>query len=196
MLKRDTTFNKSRLSINTSNPIQDIQNYIKQEEGKWTISINKLLTDILDINKAFLEEKVKFQDKVEEEMNKIISDPTKGIGFKPTIRNIFAVILANADVYIRLMRDVHLQYNNREERKKRLRGFDEETPNSDSIYPWPEVKKQSDGNSKVIAYPGDQDLVKKLGSDDYSLWPEVGFVEEYIRTSMKINDTLAEKENL
>ena len=195
MLKRDTTFNKSRLSINTSNPIQDIQNYIKQEEGKWTISINKLLTDILDINKAFLEEKVKFQDKVEEEMNKIISDPTKGIGFKPTIRNIFAVILANADVYIRLMRDVHLQaYNNREERKKRLRGFDEETPNSDSIYPWPEVKKQSDGNSKVIAYPGDQDLVKKLGSDDYSLWPEVGFVEEYIRTSMKINDTLAEKE--
>jgi hypothetical protein len=195
MLRKDVNFNRSRISVNTTNPIQDIKNYVEQRSGKYGISINKLLTDILDINKSFLEEKKKFQDKVEEEMNKIISDPSKGIGFKPTIRNIFAVILANADVYIRLMRDVHFQaYNNREERKKRLKGFSDETPNDDAIYPWPEVKKETDGNAKVLAYPGDSELVGKLGSDDFSLWPEVGFVEEYIRTSMKINDTLAEKE--
>ena len=42
-------------------------------------------------------------------MNTIIKDPNNGIGigFDPTIRNIFAVILANADVYIRLMKDTH-----------------------------------------------------------------------------------------
>ena len=196
MLRKDVTFKRSTLTINTNNPIQDLDSYIDQFGGKYGISINKLLTDILNINKSFLEEKKKFQDKVEEEMNKIISDPSRGIGFKPTIRNIFAVILANADVYIRLMRDVHYQaYNQREERKKRLRGFNSsETPQEDAIYPWPEVKKETDGNSKVLAYPGEDELIDKLGSDDYSLWPEVGFVEEYIRTSMKINDTLAEKE--
>jgi len=29
------------------------------------------------------------------------------LDFEPTIRNIFAVLLANAEVYIRLMKDVH-----------------------------------------------------------------------------------------
>ena len=46
--------------------------------------------------------------KVEQKINEVIKDPTKGgIGFEPTIRNIMGVILANADVYIRLMKDVH-----------------------------------------------------------------------------------------
>ena len=47
--------------------------------------------------------------KIEEKMNTIIKDPNNGIGIgsDPTIRNIFGVILANADVYVRLMRDVH-----------------------------------------------------------------------------------------
>ena len=52
MLRKDVNFNRSRISVNTTNPIQDIKNYVEQRSGKYGISINKLLTDILDINKS------------------------------------------------------------------------------------------------------------------------------------------------
>ena len=45
-----------------------------------------------------------------------------------------------------------------------------------------------------MAYPADPDLVRKLNSDNATLWPEVEFVEEYIKVSQRISDNLAEKE--
>ena len=40
-------------------------------------------------------------------MNEVVRDPKLGIGFEPTVRNLFAVLLANAEVYVRLMKEVH-----------------------------------------------------------------------------------------
>ena len=186
---------KNDLRINVTNPIKNVEPYFKLNTGKYVVAINKLLTDILDINKSFLEQKLKLQDAVEKKMNEFYVDKSKGIGFEPTIRNVFGIILANADTYIKLMKSTHLQAHNvGEERSKLLVGFENETPNKNAIYPWPEVKKVSEGNSKVLAYPGEQDLIGKLNSDNKILWPEVDFVENYYAVSTLKVDNLVNKE--
>ena len=42
--------------------------------------------------------------------------------------------------------------------------------------------------------PAEFDLIRKLRSDNPTLWPEVEFVEEYMAVSQRITDNLAEKE--
>ena len=176
--------------------IREIDHYYRQSASQYVIAKDLIIDDIKKIQKSFVEERDKLQKSVEEKMNTIIKDKTTGIGFDPTIRNIFAVILANADVYIRLLKDVHKSaFDASEERKKYFAGLIDEAPGGDNIYPWPEVKKLTGTDKrKVIAYPGDSDLLKKLKSDDKNLWPEVDFVENFVGVSTKRIDTLSEKE--
>jgi hypothetical protein len=176
--------------------IREIDQYYRQSASQYVIAKDLIIDDIKKIQKSFVEERDKLQKSVEEKMNTIIKDKTTGIGFDPTIRNIFAVILANADVYIRLLKDVHKSaFDASEERKKYFAGLIDEAPGGDNIYPWPEVKKLTGTDKrKVIAYPGDSDLLKKLKSDDKKLWPEVDFVENFVGVSTKRIDTLSEKE--
>ena len=188
--------NFKQQTFNFLNGIQNIDFYIDIQNSKYVIKINTLTDQIKDIKKSFITQRNKLQDFVEKEMNKVIKDPKKGIGFNPTVRNIFGVIMANADVYIRLLKDVHHRaYDVGNIRKKVLKGYSDETPNDDNIYPWPEIKKiDSDAKQKVIAYPGDPDLQVALRSTDPTLWPEVDFVENYHGTATKRIDPLAEKE--
>lgn len=186
---------KNEMTINLINPIKNVSNYYVLSDGKYGVAVNELLTDILDINKSFLEQKLKLQEAVEKKMNEFYVDKSKGIGFEPTIRNIFGVILANADTFIRLMKSTHQQAHNvGQDRAKLLKGFEDETPKQNAIYPWPEVKKKGEGNSKVLAYPGEQDLIAKLGTDNKVLWPEVDFVENYIAVSTLKVDPLVKNE--
>lgn len=186
---------KNDLRISLTNVISKIEDYYTIKDTKYLVSVNKLLTEILDMNKSFLEQKEKLQNAVEKKMNEFYVDKSKGIGFEPTIRNVFGVILANADTFIRLMKSTHLQAHRvGQDRAKLLVGFEDETPRQNAIYPWPEVKKVSEGNSKVLAYPGEKDLIAKLGSDDKVMWPEVDFVENYIAISTLKVDPLVNKE--
>lgn len=192
----------SKVTFNFVNIIANkgVDKYYENLNGVYGVKIKTLLKDIFDIQAAFVTQRDKLEQKVEEKMNQIIKDPTKGgLGFEPTIRNIFAVILANADVYVKLLKDVHQRaFDQAENRREILRGFTDEIPNnkkSGSIYPWPEVKKQtSDGKHKVIAYPGDPDLQQKLRSYDKILWPEIDFVEQYQAIATKRIDTNSNKE--
>lgn len=197
LLNQKSNKNKFRnFNVNIKNPIKDVSSYITKAGDKWAVATPLLISDINDIIKTFNEEKTKLQDYVEEIMNDIIkSKGDHGLGFEPTIRNIFGVILAGADTYVKLMNNVHIRaYNAREDRSPILRGYSDETTKEGPIYPWPEVKKDSIGDEKVLAYPGDPDLVRILNSDDASLWPEVEFVEEHMAVSQQITDNLAEKE--
>ena len=202
LIKKDKTGNKSvdvdfkKETFNVINGIRPIADYYRKDGSNYVVAKNELLTHIFDIESSFVKERNKLQQKVEEKMNTIIKDPKNGIGFEPTIRNIFGVILANADVYVRLMKDVHRSaFDVAQIRKASLNGLSDETPNNDNIYPWPEIKKQvGTDKKKVIAYPGDPDLQKKLKSDDKTLWPEIDFIENYVGVSTKRLDTLAEKE--
>ena len=185
-------FKKIFLSFGTQ--IKEIDKYIDTENGIYGVSIGGILGDIHVISNSFLTEKTKVQNKVEQEMNRIIKDKDKGIGFEPTIRNIFGVIMANAEVYIRLLKDVHRKaYEVSNERAKLIGKLSDEST-GEAIYPWPEIKKQSSTKQKILAYPRDPELVNKLQSDDPRLWPEIDFLENYHSIATKKLDTLSDKE--
>ena len=185
-------------TLKQTNYIRKIDDYVGYDKNKFVgVNIDLLGEDYKRMVNEFLKQKNSLQKDVEAEINTILRDPEKGIGFEPTIRNIFAVVLANAEVYVRLLKDVHNKaFQDSESRKNLLVGFSDETPGGGAIYPWPEVKKSTGAGSKnkVIAYPGDRDLIQKLGTDNKKLWPEVDFVEDYIAVTTNKYDSLAEKE--
>lgn len=187
-------FKKISLSFDTQ--IKEIDAYILNNkiDKQWGIAIGQIMADIHVISNSFLLEKYKVQSKVEEEMNRIIKDKDKGIGFEPTIRNIFGVIMANAEVYIRLLKEVHRKaYEVSEERSKLIGKLSDESTGQ-AIYPWPEIKKQSSTQQKILAYPRDPELVNKLQSNNSRLWPEIDFLENYHAIATKKLDTLSDKE--
>ena len=189
-------FKKETFSfINQIKKVGEYCNGFAPHEGKIIVNLNAILTDIFNIQKSFVAQRDKLETKVEQKMNEAIKDPTKGgIGFEPTIRNIMGVILANADVYIRLMKDVHNRAFEVAERRKKVIGNLEDESKDGQIYPWPEIKKQTANKQKVLAYPGDPELQEKLQSFNRSLWPEIDFLENYHGIATKRIDSLAQKE--
>jgi len=179
--KKTSDANFTKLSVST---IKDINEYVTNKTtGKFVaVGINQLFADIFEIRKSFEEQNRKLEDAVEKRMNEIIRSPN-ALGFEPTIRNIFAVLLANAEVYIRLMKDVHNRAFEKSKERVKLIGNLSKESKGESIYPWPEVKKPvSAGKQNVIAYPGEPELLSKLKSTNKNLWPEVDFVETYVDT--------------
>jgi hypothetical protein len=74
---------------------------------------------------------------------------------------------------------------------------------NDTIYPWPQyfeeevetntknksVEQPTENNTKwVLKYPGLPMIKEQTGADDYAEWPEVQFVEEYIKASIQIEE--------
>ena len=160
------------------------------------VAIDKLLEDIDEILKNYREQDENFNKIVEEKINTIIKNPINGFGFDPTVRNLFAVLLANAEVFVRLMGDVHERaFNVGQERKKYVIGNRHSETKGEAIYPWPEIKKKSQNtNDEIIAYPAEEELIGELLSNNAELWPEVEFVEEFLKISTNIADPLVEKE--
>ena len=109
------------------------------------------------------------------------------IGFKPTIRNVFAVLVSGADVFLRLMDEVHynaMDVSDNEGRRKNVKDS-----NINSVFPWPEYNKVVEEpnictTSTILKYPGAKDVIDETGADDKVVWPEVDFVEEYTKTSI------------
>jgi hypothetical protein len=196
MIRKDQTanFDINSLQISLKTKIKSIDQYYIEANGTYAVATNQILLDIAEISNSFFVQRNKVIQKVEEEMNKIIRDKDKGIGFEPTIQNIFAVIMANAEVYIRLLKDTHRRaFSVGNERLSNIGKLSTESIGN-SIFPWPEIKKQSSTQQNILAYPRDPDLEKKLNSDDPRLWPEIDFVENYYAVGTKKLDTLAEKE--
>lgn len=169
--------------------------FLDQSSGTYWIAIDSLLSKIDEIDNSYNIQKEAFNQKLEDLMNTIVKK--KLLGFDPTIRNIFAIICANAEVYLRMMKDVHVRaFNVGQERKKIIGGFSSETPGGENIYPWPQIEKISKkDNQKEFVYPGDRSVRSKLHADDARLWPEVEFIEEYEKVASKKVDNLADKES-
>jgi hypothetical protein len=179
-----------------SKPISDVKKYVFIKDGQYYVKHRLLIDDIYEIKNVFEQQRDKLEKEIEKRMNQIILDKEKGFGFEPKIRNIFAVILANAEVYIRLMKDVHAKaFEISNLRKDIVGNFSKETKGEPAIYPWPEVKKGGIGQKQnVIAYPGDETLIDKLKAYDPIIWPEVDFVENFIEVSTNKSDPNADKE--
>ena len=131
----------------------------------------------------------KVKQNIEDETTKKLSDllaSNKGIGFKPTIRNIIGILLASSEAFLRLMSEVHnVAFDNRDDENRRLGAqFDINTsqPNP-PVFPWPQVMVETstdNGTKFEIAYPGDLKFSSQWNGNDSSVWPEVEFVEEYL----------------
>jgi hypothetical protein len=191
-----------KISLDIPTTLNDVNSYYEvAPDGTKDILFNDvlILSDIQKMRQSFTSQKDKIYGEITTKMNDIIKDPNKGIGFNPTIKNVFAVVLANAEVFIKFLKDVHVKaFEVGEIRRSKLtKQYCNETPdiNGGNIYPWPKVVKPSnDGTLSVLAYPGESELVEILGSNDKTLWPEVDFIENYIGIVTKRVDTLADKE--
>jgi hypothetical protein len=145
---------------------------------------------------------------IEKELGGLLSEAATGnLGFVPTIRNVFAVIMAGADAFYRLMDDVHQEaWNVRDDvarlmsvippekafspdALKALQTSSGELNKDNVIYPWPlyfTLEKQKDGRDLyVIQYPGDSKVINQTRAYDYRIWPEIGFTEAYLKGSVE-----------
>jgi len=123
------------------------------------------------------------------------------LGFVPTIRNVFAVIVAGADTFLRLLDDVHTKAMRESTNPKRLAVANESndtaknnTKNNEICYPWPQYYVvEEEGacgiTSAILKYPGATDVIDINESNNKKFWPEVDFVEEYVKsTTYRISD--------
>ena len=170
-----------------------VKNYLFVFEGPATFGE---LTDKMfsDLSKLRQEVEIALQDKLRDKL-----EGPNGLGFKPTMRNLFAVIFASVEGFYRLLDDVHRDAWDRRFEKARKNAIIPPDKNSGvdakgsdylsgttsiPVYPWPQyyVSVDVDGDERFeIRYPGDPREVSKTKGNNYYVWPEVEFVEEYIK---------------
>lgn len=188
-----TSFTKGALSIST---IGTFDSYVKKDtDGNVAVKIEELVNGIREIRKNFQQQRDKLEKDVEKKMNEIVRNKKNGFGFEPTIRNLFAVILSNAEVLVRIMKDIHKKAFEQADTRKKIVGDFSKESKGESIYPWPELKATVLNKENTIIYPGDPDFQTLLGSDNSVRWPEVAFLESYIGVATNKVDPLAEKES-
>lgn len=137
-----------------------------------------------------------------------IQDSKLGLGFSPTVRNIIAIIMASAEGFIRLLDDVHtkawevkydpvrknailnnqssaLGVDTKDVVKNTFTNATNNTLLETPVFPWPQFfqEEMTDGKKGKyqLKYIGDPSVVDITQGYLYSKWPEVEFVEEYIK---------------
>lgn len=193
--KNDPKKTKGHIETNSIslNSIKNIGDFYTFSGVNFVVANEKLIQRIKDIQNKFIKSRQGVEEAIEAKINEVVIRSDGGFGFKPTIRNIFAVILANADTYIRLMKDVHRKAIQRSNfRKKEINYLSD---NKDEVlYPWPEVKKKGNKEVPTHYYPADKDIVSLTKGNNYSLWPEVEFIETYNSVATKRVDAETGKE--
>ena len=151
------------------------------------------------------------------DLAKKIESSATGIGFKPTVRNITAVIMASAEAFIRLMDDVHTNaWNVKYDpiRKQAILDNPSSAPSTETkdkvpissgaqqenqglstsqipVYPWPQFFVETPEDKKgrfQLKYIADPSIVDQTQGWNYQVWPEVEFVEEFLRGLIKRAD--------
>ena len=189
---------------------------------KYTLSGESKTTPVFNITKfidqrnimesKFINELNALEKALSEELALKIEKKETGIGFKPTIKNVVAVIMATTEGFLRLMEDVHSSaWNVRldTDRKNAVLGNDkiavddnsqrDDNENDKIVFPWPSVfytNDKKEANKYELIYPGDPSIVNATKGFNYSKWPEVEFVEEYINGYSKRLETPSPKDAL
>jgi len=181
-----TVFSQSQLNI----PTFPTYNFVF--EGK------KNFSGIIDqCFKEFAEQRLLVTNELNNFLAKKIEGPT-GLGFKPTIRNVMAIIFASVEAFYRLMDQVHTDAWNKRDNQIRKRAiFTDDNPDNPPlsstgpVYPWPlYLRKDKDGKYEV-RYPGEYSEVFLTRGSDFSIWPEIEFVEEYIKGLQNSQESLS-----
>ncbi len=156
-----------------------------------------------------------YETLITEDLSKKFEDDRLGIGFSPTVRNITAIIMASTEGFIRLMDEVHTTAWNQKDNeirrkvvltsqssdnKKDVSTITNANQNFQSskqpVYPWPQffVESTDDRKGKFqLQYIGAPSVILQTGGDNYDVWPEVEFVEEYLKgLTQKFNPPLTQ----
>ena len=155
--------------------------------------------DLTDkMNKDLQTKRETIQEELTKALAELLESKDNGIGFIPNIRNVLAVIFANGEAFLRLMDDVHTKaWEKRDDKIRKNAIFDTTVSNANPdnqtsgnnstqpIYPWPQVIKSTTGENGQekyeVRYPGDNDIISQTKGYLYDVWPEIEFVEEFIR---------------
>ena len=167
---------------------------------------------LFDINRGLTRITVAEQDieqKFTEDLATKIIDDKSGLGFKPTIRNIFAILMAGVDTFYRLIDKTHTNAWNQRTNPIRVSsiippvksgGVDYvnviqgtgQLNDANLVYPWPTYftkEKQKDDTSGrelyTVNYIGDSKYLNITNGDNYIAWPEIAFLEDYISASTR-----------
>jgi len=142
-------------------------------------------------DEKFLVLKQEIENKLTQEISDQFADKNNGLGFQPTITNVLAVFFAQGEAFLRLLDDVHTKaWDLRDDDSRRRAILNtlsvDNKPNEvdQPIYPWPQVIVENliDGKEKYeLKYPGDVLLANKINAYVPEIWPEVQFVEEFLR---------------
>ena len=184
-----------QIKVISVNALKTISNFYARKDGTYGINVDGIFDIITAIETDFVQQRNKLETDIEEKMNDVVRNKDLGIGFEPTIRNIVGVLLANAETFIRLMKDVHKKaFDQSSARKKVLENIATDII-GEAIYPWPEIKSNhSGGKELVLVYPGGKEMGDKLQTSNTTLWPEVDFVENFYEVATKKADNLTTKE--
>ena len=141
--------------------------------------------------------KKEIENKITENLRSQFNNKQYGLGFIPTIRNILAVFYCQGEAFLRLMDEVHKKaWDVRQDPYRKAAIFGNSstalsvdvktsTQNDEPIYPWPQVIKETTTDGKEekfeIVYPGAPDVAFRYRSYSPEIWPEVQFVEEFIK---------------
>jgi hypothetical protein len=169
--------------------------YIFEGKSRFEDLINQMATNVKKT-------KENIQEELTEALTNLLQKKDNGIGFVPNIRNVLAVIFANGEAFLRLMDDVHVQawnLNDTQIKARRNSILNPETANAcvDNIssgdnetlpiYPWPQMLTATSGKDGremfELTYPGDKNVINQTKAYLTDLWPEVEFVEEFIRAT-------------
>jgi hypothetical protein len=160
---------------------------------------NKRFVEKIDkISKELYEKEQQIQTELTAALSKLLQSKDSGIGFVPNIRNVLAVIFANGEAFLRLMDDVHTKaWEQRDNKYRKDVIFDKQVAGASAdnlssgdnskepVYPWPQLIVETsgeDGHEKYeITYPGDPKIINRSKGYLFNVWPEIEFVEEFIK---------------
>jgi hypothetical protein len=208
-----TTEKNSQIDASTGQLVEDPVVNLFLEYGtklsKPPYNEKTFLGKLAKLEEQFNQKRQYIEDRLSEELSNKIKSNDIGLGFNPTVKNVVAIICANADAFMRLMDDVHKEAWEQRNNPVRLSAIvdsqkafnmdnkealesvtvDGKLKNSALVYPWPqylELQKDEKGNEEYVAmYPGDSTVSPKIQGYDSSIWPEIKFVEEYLKAAVQ-----------
>ena len=190
-LEASSSFQNIPLSDSTGNKQETVQWFVFEGPGSFMSELNRVAKEA----EAKTEE---IQVALTKSLSKLLQSKTNGLGFVPTIRNVLAVIFASAEGFLRLMDDVHTQaWEKRDNDDRKNVIFDKMVANASQdnltpgnvanqpVFPWPQFIVGTNGENGEekysIEYPGDDKFISKTKANFSDVWPEVEFIEEFIR---------------
>jgi hypothetical protein len=194
-------------STNTfENVLPTVFKYGEKKIGDTDYKNNSFLWKLTKILSNLKTQQEKIETEFSEQLAILLINSDTGLGFTPTIRNMFAIIMAGVDTFYRLLDRTHVDAWGKKNDPKRItsiippdKNFSIEAKNvvnydgtlndRNLVYPWPTyftLEKQTDGRQLyTVQYLGDPKYASLTNAFDYSIWPEIFFTEEYLEASIR-----------